>query len=286
MKSRFSKFIGKVAFVSTVTLTVLSAALVVKASQQGLFVSDAIMASQVAKFGLLAPLTFTGYNFVQVVVPVLPSEHVLPAGYMAFGWFRASWLSYLPIVAGSLVNFQLSRRFGWKVVEAVTSEKVVTWGAAAVIAMINNLSIWILFCSLQAILAVNIITLILVAWIAIRQQYQKQSAGGYQQARRWFASLDSKQTISDWLPSLKVLDRIRSRWGDRSLTLEGLIWVTAIVPLIFPIDILCYVYGLTKLPSRRFAKIIILAKLINVPLYGIVSSETIKWGIRIANSLF
>lgn len=107
---------------------VLTAALVafgIFGWQQGWFRDLESMRAFVAGAGPLGPLVFLLLQIAQVVLPFIPGGVTLTTGVLAFGPWFGFLLNYVGVVAGSVINFYMARRYGHRLVLHLVDEK--TW---------------------------------------------------------------------------------------------------------------------------------------------------------------
>lgn len=112
--------------VLTVVGTVAILALIWFGYKTGMLADPEKMQSFFRQIGPIAPLVFVIYQFVQVVIPLIPAGFSVGIGMLMFGLGWGVLLNTVPIIAGSMVNFYLSKRFGWRIIESVVTEKEVT----------------------------------------------------------------------------------------------------------------------------------------------------------------
>ncbi|MDO4870567.1 MAG: VTT domain-containing protein [Candidatus Saccharibacteria bacterium] len=78
------------------------------------------------RIGPLAPAVFMLYQIVQVVIPLIPGGFSVGIGMLMFGLWWGLFLNVVPIIIGSMINFYLSKKYGWKVIKAVIPDKEVS----------------------------------------------------------------------------------------------------------------------------------------------------------------
>lgn len=100
-------------------IVLLSAALIffLKAYRDGQFDSPATFKTYVNSFGIFAPLVLAIFQFIQVVIPILPGSFGCAAGAMLFGCMGGFICNYISISAGSIAAFFLARRYGVELVK-------------------------------------------------------------------------------------------------------------------------------------------------------------------------
>ena len=85
----------------------------------------------VKKSGVWGPLLFITIQMVQVVLPLIPGGITCGAGVVIFGAWHGLLYNYIGIVAGSMINFYLARRYGQcfvkYFVKEETYEKYIGW---------------------------------------------------------------------------------------------------------------------------------------------------------------
>lgn len=85
----------------------------------------------VKKSGVWGPLLFITIQMVQVVLPIIPGGITCGAGVVIFGAWHGLLYNYIGIVAGSMINFYLARRYGQcfvkYFVKEETYEKYIGW---------------------------------------------------------------------------------------------------------------------------------------------------------------
>ena len=87
------------------------------------FSSSENIRSTVESWGIAAPLSFIGLQFIQVVVFIIPGEVPQIAGGYLFGMALGTVYSVIGILLGSSFNFALARIFGVPFVRALFGEE-------------------------------------------------------------------------------------------------------------------------------------------------------------------
>lgn len=115
----------KVMLVTAITVIGTAAVLVLIwfGYKTGMLADPEKMQSFFRQIGPIAPLVFVIYQFIQVVIPLIPAGFSVGIGMLMFGLSWGVLLNTVPIIAGSMVNFYLSKRFGWRIIESVVTEK-------------------------------------------------------------------------------------------------------------------------------------------------------------------
>lgn len=94
--------------------------------QTGMLADPEKMQAFFRKIGPIAPIVFMFYQIVQVVIPLIPGGFSVGIGMLMFGLGWGLILNVVPIVVGSMINFYLSKRFGWKIIESVVTANEVS----------------------------------------------------------------------------------------------------------------------------------------------------------------
>ena len=93
--------------------------------KNGLFASEEAMAQFLSGLGIFGPLAFVALQVVQVVIPIMPGGISCLAGVLLFGPVWGFLYKYVGICIGSVLAFQIARRFGMPAVErAAGSHKI------------------------------------------------------------------------------------------------------------------------------------------------------------------
>ena len=94
------------------------------ANREGIFRSETKMAEFIQQFGPWAPYIVIFYLALQVVIPMLPSEALLIINPFLFGNLRGFLISYIGILIGSALAFEISKRYGSKVLDLFLDKRV------------------------------------------------------------------------------------------------------------------------------------------------------------------
>ena len=93
--------------------------------RNGLFTSEEAMAQFLSGLGMWGPFVFVALQVVQVVIPIMPGGISCLAGVLLFGPVWGFLYNYVGICIGSVLAFQIARRFGMPAVErAAGSHKI------------------------------------------------------------------------------------------------------------------------------------------------------------------
>ena len=99
--------------------------------QTGLLTDRDKLEMLVKKSGIWGPVLFIIIQMVQVVLPIIPGGITCGAGVVIFGAWHGLLYNYIGIVAGSMINFYLARRYGQcfvkYFVKEETYEKYIGW---------------------------------------------------------------------------------------------------------------------------------------------------------------
>lgn len=117
----------KVILVAIITLIGTIAVLVLMwfGYKTGMLADPEKMQAFFRNIGPIAPLVFVAYQLIQVVIPLIPGGFSVGIGMLMFGLGWGLLLNSLSIIVGSMINFYLSKRFGWKIIESVVTDKEV-----------------------------------------------------------------------------------------------------------------------------------------------------------------
>ena len=93
--------------------------------RNGLFTSEEAMAQFLSGLGMWGPFVFVALQVVQVEIPIMPGGISCLAGVLLFGPVWGFLYNYVGICIGSVLAFQIARRFGMPAVErAAGSHKI------------------------------------------------------------------------------------------------------------------------------------------------------------------
>ncbi len=102
------KIIGFVLFV--IILTIISS--------HGVLGNEYKMKMFIKSFGALAPIIFIIIQILLITIPFLvPWGFNIGIGLMMFGTWHGLFLSTIGIIIGSVINFVLAKKFGWRFIE-------------------------------------------------------------------------------------------------------------------------------------------------------------------------
>lgn len=79
----------------------------------------------VQKYGFYGYIIFILLQLSQVILPVIPGGITNIAGVLLFGGVIGFILNYVGVVAGSIICFTLSRKFGMKLIKLLFKEKTI-----------------------------------------------------------------------------------------------------------------------------------------------------------------
>ncbi len=98
--------------IATAVSLITIAALTIYGVRTGLLTDRDKLEALVTRSGMWGPVLFTLIQMVQVVLPIIPGGITCGAGVVIFGPWQGLLYNYIGIVAGSLINFYLARRYG------------------------------------------------------------------------------------------------------------------------------------------------------------------------------
>lgn len=98
-------------------------AVLARAWAEGKFNSVESFRNYIEGYGALAPILLILFQAAQVVVPVLPGMLGCAAGTMMLGCAGGFLCNYIGISAGSIIAFQLARKYGAALVRALFKGK-------------------------------------------------------------------------------------------------------------------------------------------------------------------
>lgn len=112
---------------SAITLvgTVIILVLIWYGHRTGMLADPHKMQTFFRQLGPGAPIVFMLYQIIQVVIPLIPGGLSVGIGMLMFGLGWGLVLNLIPIIVGSMLNFYLSKRFGWRIIESVVTDKEV-----------------------------------------------------------------------------------------------------------------------------------------------------------------
>jgi len=109
----------------TIIITILLIIFIIYGLKLGIFKDKEILVNYIKQFGLFAPLFFLLLQIIQVVFPVIPGGASCLAGVLAFGPVLGFVYNYLGLVIGSIIAFNLSRKYGLKLIKKLFSEETI-----------------------------------------------------------------------------------------------------------------------------------------------------------------
>ena len=89
----------------------------------GLFDSRDNLVAYVNSFGFFSVVLFISIQFIQVVLPFLPSAIICTAGIILFGPGWGLLYNYIGICLGSIAAFFISRRYGKPIVKRIIGKR-------------------------------------------------------------------------------------------------------------------------------------------------------------------
>lgn len=118
-----TKFIQDFLKYSSIVGLIVTVALIIWGIKVGIFTDQQVLADFLTACGIWAPLVFTLIQAVQVIVPIIPGSIGCVAAILFFGDVMGFVYNFIGIIAGSIVVFLLSKKFGYPLVRAIASKK-------------------------------------------------------------------------------------------------------------------------------------------------------------------
>ena len=121
----------KVLNIATAVSLIVIVILTIYGVRTGILTDREKLEMLVKESGIWGPLLFVMIQMVQVVIPIIPGGITCGVGVVIFGAWYGLLYNYIGIVAGSLINFYLARRYGQcfvkYFVKEETYDKYVGW---------------------------------------------------------------------------------------------------------------------------------------------------------------
>lgn len=121
----------KVLNIATAVSLIVIVILTIYGVKTGILTDREKLEMLVKESGIWGPLLFVLIQMVQVVIPIIPGGITCGVGVVIFGAWYGLLYNYIGIVAGSLINFYLARRYGQcfvkYFVKEETYDKYVGW---------------------------------------------------------------------------------------------------------------------------------------------------------------
>lgn len=121
----------KVLNIATAVSLIVIVILTIYGVRTGILTDREKLEMLVKESGIWGPLLFVLIQMVQVVIPIIPGGITCGVGVVIFGAWYGLLYNYIGIVAGSLFNFYLARRYGQcfvkYFVKEETYDKYVGW---------------------------------------------------------------------------------------------------------------------------------------------------------------
>ena len=118
-----TKFVKNFLKISSIVGLIVTVALIIWGVKVGIFTDEEVLGDFLSACGIWAPLVFTIIQAVQVVIPIIPGSIGCVAAVIFFGDVMGFVYNYVGIIAGSVVAFLLSKRYGYPLVRAIASKK-------------------------------------------------------------------------------------------------------------------------------------------------------------------
>lgn len=121
----------KVLNIATAVSLIVIVILTIYGVRTGILTDREKLEMLVKESGIWGPLLFVLIQMIQVVIPIIPGGITCGVGVVIFGAWYGLLYNYIGIVAGSLINFYLARRYGQcfvkYFVKEETYDKYVGW---------------------------------------------------------------------------------------------------------------------------------------------------------------
>lgn len=99
--------------------------------KNGIFSSEEKLSEFLSKVGIWGPIIFIVIQIVQVVIPIIPGGVSCVVGVLVFGPFFGFIYNYVSIIAGSIIVFLISKKYGMpllrKMFKKELIEKYINW---------------------------------------------------------------------------------------------------------------------------------------------------------------
>ncbi len=102
--------------ITALIITILFFYFVYQAHRMGIFSDPEKMKTYLTNFGYLAPLVYVLFQFIQVVIPMIPGATSTGLGLIVFGVWPGLLLNILVVVPCMMLNFYLSKKYGWSLI--------------------------------------------------------------------------------------------------------------------------------------------------------------------------
>lgn len=123
LSDKKTNFIKKFLNISSIVGLIATVALIIWGIKVGVFTDQKVLESFLNACGIWAPLVFTLIQAVQVVIPIIPGSIGCVAAVIFFGDIMGFVYNFVGIIAGSVVAFLLSKKYGYPLVRAIASKK-------------------------------------------------------------------------------------------------------------------------------------------------------------------
>lgn len=110
---------------STILATIIILLFIIYGLKLGIFQNKIVLVNYIKKFGIIGPIFFLCFQIFQVIFPVIPGGASCLAGVLAFGPVRGFIYNYLGLVIGSIIAFNLSRKYGIKIINNFFKEETI-----------------------------------------------------------------------------------------------------------------------------------------------------------------
>lgn len=110
---------------SSIVGTILFIWFIIYGIKTGIFIDELKLQDFLNKTGFFAPAIFIIVQIIQVIIPIIPGGASCAIGVIIFGPFWGFIYNYFSIVAGSIMVFFISRKYGMNLIKKMFSEKTI-----------------------------------------------------------------------------------------------------------------------------------------------------------------
>ncbi len=89
-----------------------------------IFYSEQALETFLGKFGIWAPILFIFFQFIQVILPIVPGGIGCLGGILVFGPVMGLVYNYIGICLGSIATFALAKNYGTSFITLIVSKKI------------------------------------------------------------------------------------------------------------------------------------------------------------------
>ncbi|WP_058305973.1 TVP38/TMEM64 family protein [Gracilibacillus massiliensis] len=110
-------------FLTTLTF-IASICFIIYGFEHALFYSEQALDNFLGQFGFWAPILFIIFQFMQVILPIVPGGIGCLAGILIFGPIMGLIYNYIGICLGSIATFAIARNYGTTFISFFVSKKL------------------------------------------------------------------------------------------------------------------------------------------------------------------